>query len=56
MEYQMIHSCIRVKDLDRSERFYQRAFGFETVRRLDFPEGKFSLCYLRAPGETSSWS
>lgn len=50
MEYQPIHTCIRVMDLERSERFYQDAFGFEISRRLDFPEHKFSLSYLRAPG------
>lgn len=50
MKYQMIHSCIRVMDLKKSEEFYQRAFGFEIARRLDFPEHKFTLSYLKAPG------
>lgn len=50
MNYQMIHSCIRVMDLAASEKFYQQAFGFEIARRLDFPEQKFTLTYLRAPG------
>jgi len=50
MNYQMIHSCIRVMDLERSEAFYQQAFGFEVVRRLDYSEFKFTLSYLRAPG------
>ena len=50
MSYQMIHSCIRVMDLEKSERFYQEALGFEIVRRKDFPEYKFILSYLRSPG------
>jgi lactoylglutathione lyase len=50
MKYQMIHSCIRVMDLKKSEEFYQGAFGFEIARRLDFPEHKFTLSYLKAPG------
>lgn len=50
MDYQMIHSCIRVMNLETSEQFYQRAFGFEVARRLDFPDQKFTLSYLRAPG------
>ncbi|BCR06778.1 lactoylglutathione lyase [Desulfuromonas versatilis] len=50
MEYQMIHSCIRVLDLEKSLEFYTRAFGFEVARRLDFPEHQFTLCYLRAQG------
>lgn len=48
--YQMLHSCIRVLDLDRSEEFYRQAFGFEVARRREFPEHKFTLSYLRAPG------
>ncbi|MFA5516016.1 MAG: VOC family protein [Desulfuromonadales bacterium] len=50
MNYQMIHSCIRVMNLEQSEQFYQQAFGFEIARRKDFPEHKFTLSYLRAPG------
>lgn len=50
MDYQMIHSCLRVADLEKSVQFYQQAFAFEVSRRRDFPEGKFTLCYLRAPG------
>ena len=48
--YQMIHSCIRVKNLEKSEHFYQEALGFEVVRRKDFPEHKFTLSYLRSAG------
>lgn len=50
MDYQMIHSCIRVMDLEKSEKFYQQAFGFEVARRLDYSEYKFSLSYMRTPG------
>ena len=50
MTYQMIHSCIRVMDLERSEKFYQEALGFEVARRKDYPEHKFTLSYLRSPG------
>lgn len=37
----MAHTCVRVKDLDASLEFYQKAFGFEESRRRDFPENKF---------------
>jgi lactoylglutathione lyase len=50
MKYEMIHSCIRVMDLEKSEQFYQKAFGFEVARRMDFPEYKFTLLYLVASG------
>ncbi len=49
MEYKMIHVCIRVLDLDASERFYIKAFGFEVSRKKDYPD-KFTLSYLVAPG------
>ncbi len=50
MSYQMIHSCLRVMNLEKSEQFYQDALGFEVVRRKDFPEHKFTLSYLRSSG------
>lgn len=50
MSYQMIHSCIRVMDLEKSETFYREALGFEVDRRKDFPEYKFTLSYLRSQG------
>jgi len=50
MNYQMIHSCIRVLNLEASEAFYQQAFGFEIFRRKEYPEQRFTLSYLRTPG------
>ena len=47
----MAHTCVRVKDLDASLEFYQKAFGFEESRRRDFPENKFTLVYLTLPGD-----
>lgn len=41
-----LHTCIRVKDLDASLKFYEKALGFKEVRRNDFPEYKFTLVYL----------
>lgn len=41
----IIHSMIRVVDLDASLKFYQQALDLEIAERLDF-EG-FSLVYLR---------
>ncbi|MDZ7834651.1 MAG: VOC family protein [Alkalibacterium sp.] len=47
----MIHTCIRVKNLDKSVAFYQDVIGMKEVRRLDYPENKFTLVYLALPGE-----
>ena len=40
-----IHTMIRVRDLDRSIDFYDRAFGLKIADRFDF-DG-FTLVYLR---------
>lgn len=32
----MAHTCVRVKDLEASLDFYQKAFNFEESRRRDF--------------------
>lgn len=50
MSYKMIHSCIRVMNLEQSEAFYCQALGFEVVRRKEYPEHKFTLSYLRSAG------
>jgi len=50
MTYRMIHSCIRVLNLARSEQFYTEALGFSVARRKDYPEHQFTLSYLRSPG------
>lgn len=46
-----LHTCIRVKDLEKSIKFYQEAFGYEETRRRDFPDAKFTLVFLALPGE-----
>jgi len=41
----IIHTMIRVLDLDRSMRFYRDLIGLTESHRLDFPD--FALVYLR---------
>lgn len=41
----LIHTMIRVRDLDKSLRFYQDALQLDVAHRLDFPD--FTLAYLR---------
>jgi lactoylglutathione lyase len=41
----IIHSMVRVLDLDRSKQFYQQAFGLTPSHQLDFED--FALVYLR---------
>lgn len=46
MNYKMLHTCIRVMDLEKSLRFYQEALGLIETRRKDFPEHEFTLVFL----------
>ena len=48
------HCMLRVKDPAVSLDFYTRLFGMRVLRKLDFPEMKFSLIFLYRPaaGET----
>jgi len=43
----LIHSMIRVLDLQRSIDFYRNAFGLTESHRMDFPT--FTLVYMRDP-------
>lgn len=47
---QYLHTMFRVTDLERALRFYCQGLGFELVSRRDYPEGKFTLAFLRAGG------
>ena len=46
MEYKILHTCIRVMDLEKSLKFYKEALGFVEKERKDFPENKFTLVFL----------
>jgi len=49
-----LHTMVRVTDLDESLDFYCNKLGLEEVRRKDVPEGRFTLVFLAAPGDSSS--
>ncbi len=42
----ILHTMIRVGDLQRSIDFYTRALGMRVLRREDYPDGKFTLAFL----------
>jgi lactoylglutathione lyase len=44
-----LHSMVRVRNVDASLRFYCEGLGLKEVRRMESPEGKFTLIYLSAP-------
>ena len=42
----ILHTMIRVGDLDRSLAFYTEALGMQLLRRSDYPEGRFTLAFV----------
>ncbi len=42
----ILHTMIRVGDLDRSIAFYTDVLGMKLLRRKDYPEGKFTLAFV----------
>jgi len=42
----ILHTMLRVGDLDRSITFYRDVLGMELISRKDYPEGKFTLAFL----------
>lgn len=42
----ILHTMLRVGDLDRSIRFYCDVLGMKLLRRKDYPDGKFTLAFV----------
>ena len=42
----LLHTMIRVGDLDRSIDFYTGILGMKVLRRKDYPDGKFTLAFV----------
>ena len=42
----MLHTMIRVGDLETSIQFYTEVLGMKLLRRQDYPEGEFTLAFV----------
>ena len=42
----LLHTMLRVGDMDRSIAFYTGLLGMKLLRREDYPEGKFTLAFV----------
>lgn len=42
----ILHTMIRVGDLDRSIKFYTEVLGMTLLRRKDYPDGEFTLAFI----------
>ena len=49
--YSLLHTMIRVKDLEKSLDFYTRLLGMRLLRRKDYPGGEFTLAFVGYGGE-----
>lgn len=46
-----LHTMVRVTDIEQSLRFYRDALGLELLSRKDYPQGRYTLLFLAAPGD-----
>lgn len=42
----LLHTMLRVSDLEKSLSFYTNVLGMKLLRRKDYPEGKFTLAFV----------
>jgi lactoylglutathione lyase len=42
----ILHTMLRVGDLERSLDFYTNVLGMRLLRRKDYPDGKFTLAFV----------
>jgi lactoylglutathione lyase len=42
----LLHTMLRVVDLEKSLTFYTQVLGMQLLRRKDYPEGRFTLAFV----------
>ena len=50
----LLHTMLRVGDLQKSLDFYQNVLGMKLLRKKDYPEGRFTLAFVGYGEETDS--
>ena len=48
----ILHTMLRVGDLERSIAFYTNVLGMQLLRRKDYPAGEFTLAFIGYGDET----
>jgi lactoylglutathione lyase len=49
-----LHTMVRVTDIEASLRFYRDALGLQVLSRRDHEQGRYTLVFLCAPGDTTA--
>jgi lactoylglutathione lyase len=49
-----LHTMVRVTDIERSLSFYRDALGLVELSRRDYPQGRYTLVFLSAPGDENA--
>lgn len=49
----LLHTMLRVGDLQRSLDFYQQALGMRLLRQQEYPQGRFTLAFVGYGDEAS---
>jgi lactoylglutathione lyase len=52
--HKILHTMVRVRDLDQALHFYTELLGMRIQKRQDFPEGKFTLVFVSFAGDANS--
>lgn len=50
----ILHTMLRVGDLERSLKFYTEVLGMRMLRRQDYPDGKFTLAFVGYGAESEA--
>lgn len=53
-DFTYLHTMLRVKDLDKSVKFYTSLLGMHELRRHEVPEGKYTLSFIGYGDEKSN--
>jgi lactoylglutathione lyase len=53
-QFRMLHTMLRVTDLEKSLAFYTGPLGMKLLRKRDYPDGKFTLAFVGYGDETTN--
>ena len=53
-DMRLLHTMLRIIDLDRSVKFYTELLGMKLLRQKDYPDGEFTLAFLGYGNEANN--